>query len=70
MLVSTPNDDWDFNLCGWSLAALLGFFGGFAFAPTTFFIPCMMWLSIVKPPRFSLSWILNYVSAINAPIKP
>ncbi|XP_024393185.1 lysine histidine transporter-like 2 [Physcomitrium patens] len=41
--------------------ALLGFFGGFAFAPTTYFLPCIMWLCIVKPKAFSFSWILNWV---------
>ncbi|KAH0681106.1 hypothetical protein KY284_022191 [Solanum tuberosum] len=35
---------------------LLSFFGGFAFAPTTYFLPCIMWLAIYKPRRFSLSW--------------
>ncbi|KAF8775741.1 hypothetical protein HU200_004270 [Digitaria exilis] len=32
---------------------LLSFFGGFAFAPTTYFLPCIMWLAIYKPKRFS-----------------
>ncbi|CAN0924662.1 Lysine histidine transporter 1 [Linum grandiflorum] len=41
--------------------ALLGFFGGFAFAPTTYFLPCIMWLAIYKPKRFSLSWIANWI---------
>lgn len=40
---------------------LLGFFGGFAFAPTTYFLPCVMWLAIYKPRRFSLSWIANWI---------
>nr|XP_018676022.1 PREDICTED: lysine histidine transporter 1-like isoform X1 [Musa acuminata subsp. malaccensis] len=40
---------------------LLGFFGGFAFAPTTYFLPCIMWLAIYKPRRFSLSWTTNWV---------
>uniref|UniRef100_A0A2N9FS21 Amino acid transporter transmembrane domain-containing protein n=1 Tax=Fagus sylvatica TaxID=28930 RepID=A0A2N9FS21_FAGSY len=40
--------------------ALLGFFGGFAFAPTTYFLPCIMWLRICKPRKFSLSWIINW----------
>lgn len=69
---------------------LLGFFGGFAFAPTTYFVsalfltknnflcfkkkkkkklifffllqlPCIMWLAIYKPKKFSLSWITNWV---------
>ncbi|XP_004514799.1 lysine histidine transporter 1-like [Cicer arietinum] len=44
--------------------ALLGFFGGFAFAPTTYFLPCVMWLSIYKPKRFSLSWFTNWICII------
>ncbi|WOL00919.1 hypothetical protein Cni_G09632 [Canna indica] len=44
--------------------ALLGFFGGFALAPTTFFLPCIMWLAIYKPRRFSLSWITNWICII------
>ncbi|KAI4375367.1 hypothetical protein MLD38_013247 [Melastoma candidum] len=44
--------------------ALLGFFGGFAFAPTTYFLPCIIWLAIKKPKRFSLSWIINWVCII------
>lgn len=40
---------------------LLGFFGGFAFAPTTYFLPCVMWLAIYKPRKYSLSWIANWV---------
>jgi amino acid permease len=43
---------------------LLSFFGGFAFAPTTYFLPCIMWLSIYKPRRFSLSWCANWVCII------
>ncbi|CAN6449071.1 unnamed protein product [Victoria cruziana] len=43
---------------------LLGFFGGFAFAPTTYFLPCVMWLAIYKPKRFSLSWITNWICII------
>ncbi|XVF11585.1 hypothetical protein REPUB_Repub08aG0039700 [Reevesia pubescens] len=40
---------------------LLSFFGGFAFAPTTYYLPCIMWLAIYKPKRFSLSWFTNWV---------
>lgn len=43
---------------------LLGFFGGFAFAPTTYFLPCIMWLCIYKPKPFGLSWITNWVCII------
>lgn len=44
--------------------SLLGFFGGFAFAPTTYFLPCIMWLAIYKPKRFSLSWMTNWICII------
>ncbi|KAJ1391569.1 Amino acid transporter, transmembrane domain [Sesbania bispinosa] len=43
---------------------LLGFFGGFAFAPTTYFLPCIMWLAIYKPKRFSLSWWTNWMCIV------
>ncbi|AQK78446.1 Lysine histidine transporter 2 [Zea mays] len=43
---------------------LLGFFGGFAFAPTTYFLPCVMWLAICKPKRFSLSWFANWACIV------
>ncbi|XP_065019508.1 lysine histidine transporter 1-like [Musa acuminata AAA Group] len=43
---------------------LLGFFGGFAFAPTTYFLPCIIWLAIYNPRRFSLSWITNWICII------
>ncbi|KAK3033434.1 hypothetical protein RJ639_033038 [Escallonia herrerae] len=45
-------------------SGLLGFFGGFAFAPTTYFLPCIMWLAIYKPRRFSLSWIANWICIV------
>ncbi|KAL2622944.1 hypothetical protein R1flu_003149 [Riccia fluitans] len=44
--------------------ALLGFLGGFAFAPTTYFLPCIMWLAIYKPRPFSASWIVNWVCIV------
>ncbi|KAK7338397.1 hypothetical protein VNO77_19004 [Canavalia gladiata] len=44
--------------------SLLGFFGGFAFAPTTYFLPCIIWLAVYKPRRLSLSWIINWVCII------
>ncbi|KAG9144184.1 hypothetical protein Leryth_021405 [Lithospermum erythrorhizon] len=40
---------------------LLGFFGGFAFAPTTYFLPCIMWLAIKKPKKFTISWWINWI---------
>ncbi|RDX83730.1 Lysine histidine transporter 1, partial [Mucuna pruriens] len=56
---------------------LLGFFGGFLFTPTSYIptikcscysillslqLPCVMWLAIYKPKRFSLSWFGNWIS--------
>ncbi|GAB2269713.1 Lysine histidine transporter 2 [Dionaea muscipula] len=43
---------------------LLGFFGGFAFAPTTYFLPCIMWLAIYKPKKFGFSWLTNWFCII------
>nr|GME09506.1 lysine histidine transporter 1-like [Ipomoea batatas] len=43
---------------------LLGFFGGFAFAPTTYFPPCIMWLAIYKPKKFGLSWTINWICIV------
>ncbi|XP_051144706.1 lysine histidine transporter-like 6 [Andrographis paniculata] len=40
---------------------LLGFFGGFGFAPTSYFLPSVIWLRIMKPKRFSRSWIINWL---------
>ncbi|KAL3526325.1 hypothetical protein ACH5RR_010981 [Cinchona calisaya] len=45
-------------------SGLLGFFGGFAFAPTTYFLPCVMWLAIYKPRKYSLSWITNWICIV------
>ncbi|XP_059309816.1 lysine histidine transporter 2-like [Lycium ferocissimum] len=45
-------------------SGLLGFFGGFAFAPTTYFLPCIIWLAIYKPKRFSFSWFTNWICII------
>ncbi|KAF5816316.1 putative amino acid transporter, transmembrane domain-containing protein [Helianthus annuus] len=50
-----------FAICVPFFGGLLGFFGGFAFAPTTYFIPCACWLIIHKPKIGSLSWIINRV---------
>ncbi|KAG6477187.1 lysine histidine transporter 2-like [Zingiber officinale] len=43
---------------------LLGFLGGFAFAPASYFLPCIMWLSVYKPKRFGLSWLTNWICII------
>ncbi|KAI4365974.1 hypothetical protein MLD38_021906 [Melastoma candidum] len=43
---------------------LLSFFGGFAFAPTTYFIPCIIWLAVCKPRKFGWSWFINWICII------
>ncbi|XP_059283228.1 lysine histidine transporter 2-like [Lycium ferocissimum] len=43
---------------------LLSFFGGFAFAPITYFLPCIIWLKIYKPKRYGLSWFTNWICII------
>ncbi|KAL5760098.1 hypothetical protein ACOSP7_018597 [Xanthoceras sorbifolium] len=52
------------GLCIPFFGSLLGFFGGFAFAPTTYYLPCIMWLAIYKPKRFGLSWCINWVCIV------
>ncbi|RYR77814.1 hypothetical protein Ahy_A01g002451 [Arachis hypogaea] len=39
---------------------LLSFLGGLVFAPTTYFLPCIIWLVVYKPKRFSGSWCANW----------
>ncbi|KAK9108412.1 hypothetical protein Syun_024423 [Stephania yunnanensis] len=51
-------------ICFPFFGGLLGFFGGFVFAPTTYFLPCVMWLCIYKPRKFSLSWFANWICII------
>ncbi|CAM0957305.1 unnamed protein product [Alopecurus aequalis] len=43
---------------------LLGFFGGFAFAPTTYFLPCVIWLMLRKPARYSATWFINWICVV------
>ncbi|KAL1828682.1 hypothetical protein DCAR_0207927 [Daucus carota subsp. sativus] len=40
---------------------LLGFFGGFALAPTSYYLPCIIWLILKKPRKFGFSWWLNWI---------
>ncbi|CAI8598113.1 unnamed protein product [Vicia faba] len=37
------------GICIPFFGSLLGFLGGFAFAPTTYFLPCIIWLKLKKP---------------------
>ncbi|KAL8121351.1 lysine histidine transporter 1-like isoform X2 [Apium graveolens] len=43
---------------------LLGFFGGLALSPTSYFLPCIIWLVLVKPRRFSISWLMNWTFVV------
>ncbi|BAT74326.1 Lysine histidine transporter [Vigna angularis] len=52
------------GICIPFFGSLLGFLGGFAFAPTTYFLPCIIWLKLYKPKRFSLSWIVNWTCIV------
>ncbi|KAK4283523.1 hypothetical protein QN277_000465 [Acacia crassicarpa] len=45
-------------------SSLLGFLGGFAFAPASYFLPCVMWLKLYKPKPFSLSWTVNWACIV------
>ncbi|RYR51394.1 hypothetical protein Ahy_A06g026404 [Arachis hypogaea] len=40
--------------------SLLGFLGGFAFAPTLYFLQCIIWLKLKKPRKYGLSWTINW----------
>ncbi|CAH8253640.1 unnamed protein product [Arabidopsis lyrata] len=51
-------------ICVPFFGGLLGFFGGFAFAPTTYYLPCIIWLVLKKPKRFGLSWTINWFCII------
>ncbi|XP_042036108.1 lysine histidine transporter 1-like isoform X1 [Salvia splendens] len=44
--------------------ALLGFFGGFGFAPTTYFLPCIVWLKVHKPRMLTFSWLASWFCII------
>ncbi|XP_004502326.1 lysine histidine transporter 2-like [Cicer arietinum] len=52
------------GICIPFFGSLLGFLGGFAFAPTTYFLPCVIWLKLKKPKKFGLSWIINWVCIV------
>ncbi|MED6118905.1 Lysine histidine transporter 2 [Stylosanthes scabra] len=48
------------GICIPFFGSLLGFLGGFAFAPTTYFLPCIIWLKLKKPKKYGLSWTINW----------
>ncbi|KAH1152624.1 hypothetical protein AAZX31_18G009300 [Glycine max] len=52
------------GICIPFFGSLLGFLGGFAFAPTSYFLPCIIWLKLKKPKKFGLSWTINWICII------
>ncbi|XP_021736299.1 lysine histidine transporter 1-like isoform X2 [Chenopodium quinoa] len=44
--------------------SLLSVLGGIAFAPTSFYLPCIIWLIICKPKKYSASWFFNWAFII------
>ncbi|KAK4570766.1 hypothetical protein RGQ29_029566 [Quercus rubra] len=51
-------------LCIPFFGGLLGFFGGLVFASTSYFTPCIIWLVLKKPNRWSFHWIASWISII------
>nr|XP_043616357.1 lysine histidine transporter 1-like [Erigeron canadensis] len=39
---------------------ILGLLGGLVFAPTSYYLPCIIWLILKKPKKFSLDWCINW----------
>ncbi|KAK7280900.1 hypothetical protein RIF29_08462 [Crotalaria pallida] len=52
------------GICIPFFGSLLGFLGGFAFAPASYFLPCIIWLKLKKPRKFSLDWTINWICII------
>lgn len=52
------------GMCIPFFGGLLGFFGGLVFASTSYFIPCIMWLAVRRPRRWSFHWTASWVSII------
>ncbi|KAI4324242.1 hypothetical protein L6164_023796 [Bauhinia variegata] len=52
------------SICVPFFGGLLGFFGGLAYASTSFFIPCIIWLRIKQPKWWSLHWTASVICII------
>ncbi|KAA8528007.1 hypothetical protein F0562_035124 [Nyssa sinensis] len=52
------------GICLPFFGGLLGFFGGLAFASTSYFIPCIMWLVLHRPKMWSFHWTASWISII------
>lgn len=44
--------------------SLVSVLGGIAFAPTSYYLPCIIWLMIRKPQKYSKSWFINWFCII------
>ncbi|KAK9756344.1 hypothetical protein RND81_01G090500 [Saponaria officinalis] len=49
------------GICVPFFGGLLGFFGGLAFASTSYFLPCIMWLIMHQPKIWSFHWTSCWV---------
>ncbi|XP_038694838.1 lysine histidine transporter-like 5 [Tripterygium wilfordii] len=52
------------GMCIPFFGGLLGFFGGLVFSSTSYFLPCVMWLVLHRPKRWSFHWIASWISII------
>ncbi|GAB4862062.1 hypothetical protein Ancab_037316 [Ancistrocladus abbreviatus] len=52
------------GICLPFFGGLLGFFGGVAFASTSYFLPCIIWLILLQPKRWSFHWTASWVCII------
>ncbi|XP_065880236.1 lysine histidine transporter-like 5 [Euphorbia lathyris] len=43
---------------------LLGFFGGLVFGSTSYYLPCIMWLMVRRPKRWSFHWVASWISIV------
>ncbi|CAN6587476.1 unnamed protein product [Malus baccata var. baccata] len=43
---------------------LLGLFGGLVFSSTSYYMPCVMWIVVHKPKRFSMHWWASWFSIV------
>ncbi|EFH63638.1 amino acid permease [Arabidopsis lyrata subsp. lyrata] len=43
---------------------LLGFFGGLVFSSTSYFLPCIIWMIMKRPKRYSVHWWCSFLIQI------
>nr|XP_043617652.1 lysine histidine transporter 1-like [Erigeron canadensis] len=44
--------------------SILGLLGGLVFAPTSYYLPCIIWLILKKPKKYGLDWCTNWACII------